>query len=239
MKKQNEFISFIEEKTSFTPDYNDIKNKIIDPYFLKKEVKKINIRRYLKLAVYTLVVCVISICTTIIIQDAHKFGGITDISPIKANEEYLTNQFDSFFAFGSASPSDLFTFDIVFSSNIISEEDKEKIQVDKKNKKFNNYCNLYFGTKEGSDIVHIIQLGAPYKVYTFKSNLDYSFNDVIEKFEKTNNINIDNEYLISSSYDYILNRETAGITISFKMDDDVYKPYYTMILNGKVYMFDE
>ena len=239
MKEKNEFISFVEEKISFRPNYNDIKNKIIEEPFLKKEKKGINISRYLKLATYTLFVCIVSIFTTIIIQDYHKLGGIGNVAPSKAKEEYLNNQFDSFFAFGSASPSDLFTFDMVISSNIINENDKEKLMIDKRNKNFNNYCNIYLGNRDGIDVVHIIQLGKPYKTYTFQSNLDYSFKDIIEKFEKASNINIDNEYLISSNYDYILKRETAGITISFKKEGDLYKPYYIMILNGKVYMFDE
>lgn len=238
-KKTNDFILFLNSSLSFIPDYSDIKHKINEEQFIMKTNKKVDMLKYLKLTMYTFLICLISVFTTILVKDITSSSSIGDINPGKANVEYLDEHFDNFFAFGSGSLPGLFTFDIIIESNLINDIDKEKLMIDKRNKNFNNYCNIYLGTREGIDVVHITQLGKPYKTYTFQSNLDYSFNDVLEMFEEVSQKKIDKEFLYDSVFDEVLKKEISGIIVLFKKEGDLYVPYYTMLLDEKMYVVNK
>lgn len=238
-KKINDFILFLNTSLSFTPNYNDIKHKINEKQFIDKVNEKVDMFKYLKLAMYTFLVCVISIFTTTLVKDATSSIDAGDINPGKANVEYLEKNFDNFFAFGSGSPSGLFTFDMIIKSNLISDIDKEKLINYKNGKTSSEFCNIYLGESNGIDIVHIVELCEPYKTFTFNSNLDYSFNDVLKMFEEMSQKKIEKEFLYDSDFDDILKKETSGIIVSFKKEGDLYVPYYTMLLDEKIYVVNK
>lgn len=239
-KKTNDFILFLNSSLSFTPDYNeDIKYKINEEQFKKKTNKKVNIPMYLKLAMYTFLICIISVCTTILVKDITSSSSVGNINPGKADVEYLEKNFDNFFAFGSGSPAGLFTFDIIIESNLISDKDKEKLINYKNEKHSSEFCNVYLGESNGIDIVHIVELCEPYKTFTFNSNLDYSFNDVLEIFEEVSQKKIGKEFLYDSVFDDILKKEISGIIVSFKKEGELYVPYYTMLLDGAMYLVNK
>lgn len=225
---------------SFTPDYSDdIKYKINEDQFIKKTNKKVNIIKNLKFVIYTFLICIISISTTIIVKDITSSSSISkDINPGK-NVAYIEENFDNFFAFGSGSPAALFTFDILIESNLISNDDKETLKKYKNEKNSIEFCNIYLGESNGIDIVHIVELCEPYKTFTFNSNLDYLFNDVLKMFEEVSEKKIEKEFLNNSVFDDVLKKEMSGIIISFKKEGDLYVPYYTMLLDGKMYVVNK
>ena len=238
-KKTNDFILFLNSSLSFTPDYSDIKHKINEEQFIMKTNKKVDMLKYLKLTMYTFLICLISVYTTILVKDITSSSSIGDINPGKANVEYLDENFDNFFAFGSGSPSELFTFDIIIESNLINDIDKEKLKNYENEKTSSEFCNIYLGESNGIDIVHIVELCEPYKTFTFNSNLDYSFNDVLEMFEEVSQKKIDKEFLYDSVFDDVLKKEMSGIIVSFKKEGDLYVPYYTMLLDEKMYVVNK
>ena len=238
-KKTNDFILFLNSSLSFTPDYSDIKHKINEEQFIMKTNKKVDMLKYLKLTMYTFLICLISVFTTTLVKDITSSSSIGDINPGKANVEYLDENFDNFFAFGSGSPSGLFTFDIIIESNLINDIDKEKLKNYENEKTSSGFCNIYLGESNGIDIVHIVELCEPYKTFTFNSNLDYSFNDVLEMFEEVSQKKIDKEFLYDSVFDDVLKKEISGIIVSFKKEGDLYVPYYTMLLDEKMYVVNK
>ncbi len=241
--KNNEFISFLNSSLSFSPNYDDIKNKIDIEQFLKKDYKKINLIKYLKLAIYTVFICIISIFTTIMLKDGlFTSSGAGDVSPLKLDEKYLEENFDSFFAFGSGSPINLLTIDIIINSNLIDDSDKKILKNYKreyKNTRNYEFFNLYLGEKNGKDIIILSPLGEPKISFTFKSNLNYTFNEVKKEFEDMSDKKLTKEFLYGSKFDNTLKREIMGIIVSFKKIEEKYIPYYTMELDGKIYIIDK
>ncbi len=254
-KKNNDLILFLNSSLSFTPNYNDIKPKINEEQFIKKTNTKVDLFKYSKLSLYTFLICIISVFTTIIVKDStssSSTGNINsgniisdgvppgDIYPGKDPREWLEKNFDNFFAFGPGGPSGLFSFDLIMKTNLISDTDKEILKNYKnENPSSQFFCNIHLGEKNGIDIVTIHQLCRPYKGFTFNSNLDYSFKDVLESFEEQCQKKIEKEFLYGSDNDHVLGNETSGIILEFKKVGDLYVPYYTMLLDGIVYIVNK
>lgn len=241
--KNNEFISFLNTTVSFIPNYEDIKYRINESEFINKSYKKINILKCLKVAIYTVLVCTVSVFTTIIIKDGvFTSSGVGDVSPTKLDETTLEKYFDHFYAYGAGSPVNLFTIDIIINSNLINNTDKEKLLDYKKeysNKRNYQFFNLYLGEKDGSDIIILSPLGEPMISFTFKSNLNYKFEDIKKEFEQLCGKELTKEFLYGSKIDNILKKETMGIILSFKEIDKKLVPYYTIQLDGKIYIIDK
>lgn len=194
---------------------------------LNKAIKSNKIK-ILKLSLYTIFIIAITILLTITVK-TDKTENTGDVNPYKSVEE--TKFFDKFFAFGSDSARRLFKTDLILNSNLISDEDKEKLKPYK-----NQYCNIYMGTKDGTDLVSIGFLQKPWGSLVFKSNLNYKFEDIIKNFEKQSNFTLTDDFLAESKFDQLLGKEVAGILVSFKSVDDYYSPYYYAYINGKLYI---
>ncbi len=204
-----------------------------------KTNKKVDKFKYLKLVMYTFLICIISVFTTIIVKNSTSSSSTGNIKSKEVNYgkldvEYLEKNFDKFFAFGSGNLGRLIRLDAIRKSNLISDSDKEILK-----KYGNDVCNIYLGEKNGIDIVQITQLHKPYKIFTFNSNLDYSFKDMLEIFEEQSQKKIEKEFLYDSDFDDILRKELSGIIVSFKKEGDLYVPYYTMLLDGKMYVVNK
>lgn len=243
MNKTNEFVSFLNSSLLFSPDYDNIKYRINEEQFKKKNYKIVNITKYLKIAVYTVFICILSIFVTISIKDGlFTRSGAGDVSPLKLDEKYLEENFDNFYAFGSGSQINLITIDIIINSNLIDDSDKEILKNYKreyKNKRNYEFFNLYLGEKNGKDIIILSPLGEPKISFTFKSNLNYTFNEVKKEFEDISDKKLTKEFLYGSKFDNTLKREIMGIIVSFKKIEEKYIPYYTMELDGKIYIIDK
>lgn len=241
--KNNEFISFLNSSLSFSPNYDEIKNKINVEQFLKKDYKKVNLIKYLKLAIYTVFICAISVFITIMIKDGIFISSRSgDVSPAKLGEKYLEENFDNFFAFGSPSPANKFTLDVIINSNLIDDSDKSillKYKKEYRNKRNYEYFNLYLGEKDGNDIVILSPLGEPMISFTFKSNLNYSFDEVKKEFEEVSGKKLIREFLYGSEYDSFSGRQIMGISVIFKKLEDKYIIYYRMELDGMVYVVNK
>lgn len=58
-------------------------------------------------------------------------------------------------------------------------------------------------------------------------------------FEEVSEKKIEKEFLNNSVFDDVLKKEMSGIIISFKKEGDLYVPYYTMLLDGKMYVVNK
>ena len=58
-------------------------------------------------------------------------------------------------------------------------------------------------------------------------------------FEEVSQKKIDKEFLYDSVFDDVLKKEISGIIVSFKKEGDLYVPYYTMLLDEKIYVVNK
>lgn len=159
-----------------------------------------------------------------------------DINPGK-NKDIATKYFDVFYAFGSGSPASLYSLDILLNSNILSDESKNILRQSENSG--NSFYNVYLGMKNGVDYVLLSQLNEPYSILVFESNFDYSFSGCINEFQKMCSNEITQDYLLSSKFDNLLKKETKGILICFKLVDGKYYAYYTLEMNGILYVLNK
>lgn len=159
-------------------------------------------------------------------------SGIGDINPGK-NKDIVAEYFDTFFAFGSGTPSSLFSANMLLNSNILNEEDKSIIRQSKNG--INSFFNVYFGVKDDVDIVVLSQLNDPYAVLVFESNFEYSFIDCINEFQQMCGEEITQDYLISSKFDNDLRKEVNGIIVCLELVNKKYQVYYTLDFNNNSY----
>lgn len=241
MKENNEFFSFLNSSISFSPNYNDIKFRINESLFKEKNRKSLNCLKLLKISIYTIVICLVSVFTTITIKN-NMYSQSNDVSPGKESVIFLEENFDEFFAFGSGSPVNMFTIDIIMNSSLIGETAKEEL-LKYKNEYYKEsnyqYFNVYLGNKSGKDIVLLYPLGEPNIFFEFESNLSYLYKDVISEFEVLSGSKLNKAFIYGSDFDNILRKETMGIILSFKNVDEVYIPYYTIKLDNKMYVIDK
>ena len=159
-----------------------------------------------------------------------------DVNPGK--DKYIaTEYFDSFYAFGSGSPSALYSSDVLLKSNILSDESKDILRQSENVE--DSFYNVYFGIKDGVDCVVLSQLNAPYAILVFESNFDYSFTECINEFQEMCGKEITQDFLISSKFDNLLKKEISGILICLEIIDGKYIVYYTLELNGKLYILNK
>ena len=151
MKENNELISFLNSSISFSPNYNDIKFRINETQFKNNIKKTYNYIKILKLSMYSIIICVVSVLCTIIVKD--NMNSIAyDVSPGKESIQFLEENFDEFFAFGSGSSNNIFTVDLIINSTLIDNNSKEELLKYKNEyyKKRNfQYFNIYLGNNSG------------------------------------------------------------------------------------------
>ncbi len=234
----------IKELKSFELDFDKIRSQTyanIESKHneLKMKKRKIHFNYYIKLAIYSLAICAISVFAALSINNMYGDSGIvlpSDINPGKESKEYLRENFDEFVAFGSGNPSQLFTIEMISKSDLINSGDiKQLNQFLTDNRLADAYCNMYFGTKNGVDIVQIHVLTKPYKVFEFELKLNYKLSEIVEEFEKLSGGKISNEFLTNSCFDDILKEETEGIIIKFNSYNGLYQIYFKASIDGKIY----
>ena len=147
-----------------------------------------------------------------------------------------------------ANGSNSFNIESILKSNIINDHDKELLNEDvKKAKKIMdlttqttrlNY-HIYFINDNGEDIIYINKCGITIneeyykslgleKRFIFKSNLNYSFEEIIKKFNDLYNLNLE-----------IGNLTLNKIKIDFiKNNDGIYIPAYYCCDEGKLYVLN-
>ena len=144
---------------------------------------------------------------------------------------------------------------VILNSNIINEQDKEIFRkyIEEQNKlttKDKNRFTIYFVIKEGKDMIRIDDVNPidnGLETFYFESNLNYSFESIINDLENMTNIKFSDEFLNSEIdvYDGIvgdLNSITLvkGIILNFNLNDEgIYVPYYKVIIDDKVYVLNK
>ncbi len=249
MSNEKQFLSFVNENISFVPDYSLIKSEVNEERLINKtfQVKNVNTRKEiflksLKLVIYTICICLISVFLTILIQQQlNNDISVGDVSPNKLDEEYLEESFDTFVAFGGGSRN-MFSIDLLINSNLIKQEDKKALSdyTASCSGANNRYYNIYLGVKNGKDIIELHHLSKPYKIFKFSSNLDYTFDTIIQEIEELSGEKLNKEFLLGSNNDPLIGEETLGIVADFKKNENgQYSVYFKSILNGKLYMIDK
>ena len=241
MKENNELISFLNSSISFSPNYNDIKFRINETQFKNNIKKTYNYIKILKLSMYSIIICVVSVLCTIIVKD--NMNSIAyDVSPGKESIQFLEENFDEFFAFGSGSSNNIFTIDLIINSTLINNNSKEELLKYKNEyyKKRNfQYFNIYLGNKSGKDIVLLYPLGEPGIMFKFDSNLSYEYKDIIYEFQLMSGSTLTKDFIYGKNFDNVLRKETIGIILSFQNIDGKYIPYYTIELDKKIYVINK
>lgn len=240
MKENNELMDFLNSSISFIPNYNDIKYRINEAQF-KNNKKTYNYIKILKLSIYSIMIFIISVFTTIIVKE-NMSNVSNDVSSGKESIQFLEENFDEFFAFGAGSPANMFTIDVIINSSLINENSKDEL-LKYKNKYYKKrnyqYFNIYLGNKSGKDIVLLYPLGEPGIMFEFDSNLSYEYKDIIYEFQLMSGSTLTKDFIYGKNFDNVLRKETMGIILSFQNIDGKYIPYYTMELDSKMYVINK
>ncbi len=153
--------------------------------------------------------------------------------------------FDKFIAFGKVADSSGF-LRMVERTGMIGKNDINELK-NMPDEYDNSAFGLYFGIRDGEDIVEIVSLSHQGVEYSFKSYLNYSFEDIINSFETASGETLTDEFLISPDFDNYLWKEMNGIEICFKYYKeseeyqtivDGYRVYFKTEINGKMYVSD-
>lgn len=199
---------------------------------------KTNHKFLIKCFIYTVVISIITVLltlSTINMIKNKKDSSQNKMEYKKLDDERLSIIFDDFFAYGSGKMNTYFTINLLLKSNLIKEEAKEELVTFLNEQDLSNAnCKVYLGVKDNVDIVEILTI-KPYKVFTFESNLDYSFKEVIEEFEESSGEKLTKEFVLDSLYDSLLYEETKGIILRFSNNEGLYVAYYQSTINGKIY----
>ena len=115
------------------------------------------------------------------------------------------------------------SIDFILKTNMLSEEDKEVIMSNYDiNFGIGSICNIYMGNRDGKDLIWVTSGGHPMvRKYTFESNLNCSFREILNEFENKIGEPIDQDFL---------NNKNSGIYVDFEyLDDCYYVKFYTKI----------
>ena len=229
-------------------DFNNIKEK--DEYQVlinELNYKKTKFKK-LKFIMYTLSVILITVFSTLLVDKYLIFnGGNGMVIPSKFNwveRGYV----EKIICFGSEDYFHPYKEELIFNTNIISDADKEifinyieeqnKLSTDDKNRFI-----IYFVIKDGKDIIQIDDINPVNngsKTFYFESNLNYSFDSIVNDFENMTGTKLTDEFLNSSVYDKKLGKLVSGIILCFNLNDEgIYVPYYKVIIEGKVYVLNK
>lgn len=233
-----------DSKINIENRFNEIIEKVdTRKYFDSNKYSLRNVKFAVLTICYTIIIILVIIPLTLGVNsyfieeseadNSHLLG---DINPGK-NKDLATKYFDVFYAFGSASPASLYSLDILLNSNMLSDESKNILRQSESSS--NSFYNVYLGMKDGVDYVVLSQLNDPYSILVFESIFDYSFNDCISEFQKMCCHEITQDYLISSKFDNLLKKETKGILVNFKLINRQYFAYYTLEMNGILYVLNK
>ena len=236
--KKNIMKKYLGDSLMVKPKFKDFieKNNIVFEKAKGDKLIRIFNNSKIRLVLYTLFILAIGVFSTLFISNFYTDKSTGDISPTK-NVELLLDEgkIDKFIAFGPDRATNLFTSDLILKSNIISDSDKDVLRNYEKNEYPNLFYNLYFGIKDGKDVVCLHHLGKPYNIIVFESDLDYSFQSIVEEFELQSGITLSDDFLNSSELDS-MNKQMGGIVISFNEVDSIFEPFFIAFIDGKTYL---
>lgn len=229
-------------------NFNNIKEKDEFQVLLKELNYQKTKYKKLKFVMYTLSVILITMFSTVLIQNHWPFNNQAgDVNPGKISSLVQHGYFDKTICFGPEIFKDLYKVDVILNSNIINESDKQilKEYCAKQNEIKHghvNYFNIHFGTKEGKDIVLICDLAPVDKhmgnTFNFESNLDYTFESILLELENMASIKFTDEFLDSSKYEN--GKQVMGIVLNFNLNEEgINIPYYKVIVDDKVYVLNK
>lgn len=244
------FDQFIENSNRISLNFNSISSEVREnisesiPYIYKK----INAFSFLRFAVFLTTLCVVAAFISVSvtknqnpIQEQSINSEILEdvpsgaIDPGILDDKILVTMFDVFVSFGEEMKSE-----ILFNSNIISDDDISKLKqyLNANNKNDNQWFNIHIGIKDGKDVIYVKHLSRPYNLFMFDSNLDYEFQTIIDKFELLCGETLTQEFLMEREFDNALQVSYGGIDMFFKDDGVIYVPYYILNINGKSFVLD-
>lgn len=211
------------------PEANIDSKKIVSACLNKKPNNK-NI--YIKIAILTLLFCLVSSSVFFIIH-GYKIKDKTQKSfnmgkdlGLVINEEDPNNEgiFDKIVAWGPEKASDTFPLSLIVGSNLISLDAKEELIKYGENQKNEDSAEVGFqvclGTKEGKDYVYLVDYNSvdekgkkKNKTFLFESNLPYSLDSVVDELVDQSNTLITSDFLNSTTY--VNNTLQSGIIFKF------------------------
>ena len=241
-------------------------------YFLKsrRSQKRIAFRN-ITIIFYTLLICFISALTTFLIQKSIIKNSINQMEEINIDKlqgasagmgkaPHIAVQgvdsdqhpiIDQIIAWGPEKADGTFDLSIILRSNLISEDDKQKLKnYETEIKKIYPIHSVMFqialGIKDGKDIIYLIDRcgydikleKTVYNVFIFNSNLPYSFDTLVNDFEELSGKELTNDFLNKSHYDDQRLQE-YGIILAFIKKDEQYQEYYILKLEGNVFILNK
>lgn len=213
-------------------------------YFLKsrRSQKRIAFRN-ITIIFYTLIICFISVVTTIVLYDSINNQDKTkdddnqteqpiafEIDSNKDAKGLVINGFiDYCVAYGVDGINKLKSSEL-YDLDIISEEDKVILKaMDQKNGV--RYINLYFAVKDNKDVIVISYLERPFGeegILIFDSNISFSFNGLVDEFEDIIDEDIDYDFLNQRYQETSEQILPSGIYLELVKDNDIYKYKFTL-----------
>ena len=249
----NKFLSYGQ---NIDANFNNIRNKEEYQSLLENtKNKKIKYPK-LKFVMYTLSVMLITIFSTLLIENYLKYNNATDgnVYPGKVDLTRL-GLVDKIICFGPEKYAFLYKENIILNSNIINEQDKEIFRkyIEEQNKLTNidkNRFTIYFVIKDGKDIIRIDDVNPVdngMETFYFESNLNYSFESIITGLEIKTNTKFTDDFLNTDMDNYNGIRGdvssitlVTGIILDFHLNaEGIYVPYYKVIVDDKVYVLNK
>ena len=244
---KNIIVEYINRSDSLNLNYEDVDNKITLNFGSKKSVPCAQIRHkiiYITLLFFVFIAATFSI---ILIYQKNKAINTYVVYLNEKSERFINFEFsndDVFFAFGPLDnkyetvintkyhkPSQVHVCskDFIAKTIFISDEDKAILMeyesgFDKEIYPLSTPFNIYLGERNGKDVI-VLSVGET-PIFMFYSILEYSFIDVIEKFELMINEKLDKEVLCGKN---------TGIFVDFENVDNLYVPFYVLEYNHKIY----
>lgn len=249
----NKFLSFGQ---NIDTNFNNIRNNEEYQSLLENtKNKKIKYPK-LKFVMYTLSVILITVFSTLLVDkyliNNNGAGRITFPGKINLVERGYV---DKIICFGPEKFAFPYKENLILNSNIINEQDKEVFNkyIEEQNKlttKDKNRFIIYFVIKDGKDIIRIDDINPVdngMETFYFESNLNYSFESIINDLEIMTNTKFSDDFLNSEIdvYDGIVGDMNSitlvkGILLDFNLNDEgIYVPYYKVIIDDKVYVLNK
>ena len=264
-----------EFKDSRRMDFPEIKGdykKTMELFESRKSSSKKKIMNLIKLSVYTLVICVISVFSTILISrlgETRKPGVALNVdmgknpylSRVGYSDELYNRRkaedpnwepiFDNLIAFGPESASGTIKLGVINKSHLLSDESKQilaeyETSIKKTYPSHTISFQIAFGIKNNKDYIYLIDYCGydnslkkeVWNEFLFESNLNYSFESIVNEFELQIGKELTDEYLNSSYYDD-QNLLSSGIIIGFTEVDGRYQEYYMVKLDGELFVISK
>lgn len=170
---------------------------------------------------------------------------------IKANNPDWEPKFDNLIAFGPESASGTIKLEVINKSNLLSDKSKQilaeyETSIKKTYPSHAVSFQIAFGTKNNVDYIYLIDycgydnnLGKEVRnEFLFESNLNYSFDSIVNEFELQIGKELTDEFLNSAYYDD-QNLLSSGIVIGFIEVDGLYQEYYIVKLDGEIFVINK